>query len=153
MAEVLANLEAKIEGSSAILEIDELPKIEAIETQMLQVFQNLISNAIKYQKPDSRPKVQVKVKSNKNNYEITISDNGIGFEQEQADKIFEQFYRLHNKNSHYQGTGIGLAICHRIVDKHHGKILATSEPGKGSSFVVTLPLKQPKREVGLVKTL
>ena len=129
----------------------ELPIIKGIPFQMEQLFNNLLSNAIKYKSQTEAAKIIIDAsrvhrneipvtfkKSSKNYYKIVVSDNGIGFSQDNATKIFEIFERLHQKTE-YSGTGIGLAICKKIVDNHHGFIHATSVVGKGSSFYIYLP--------------
>lgn len=147
---VQEDLEARIKESNVTLIIDDLPKIEAIPFQMEQLFNNLISNAIKYGNTED-PKIiieckklkksQIKqnfVKKFKAYYRISIIDNGIGFEQEHSERIFELFQRLHQKNE-YSGTGIGLAICKKIVQNHKGHIAAKSAPNKGTTINVYLP--------------
>jgi light-regulated signal transduction histidine kinase (bacteriophytochrome) len=145
------NLFSKIEETKAKLQYEELPNISAIPFQMEQLFSNLLSNALKYIDPKTSPNIRItseKVhreqvpfdfyKSSKHFHKITFIDQGIGFGDEHANRIFEVFQRLHQP-SEYSGTGIGLAICKKIVENHHGFILATSELGEGSAFVVYLP--------------
>ncbi len=115
-------------------------KIEADAVQILQLFTNLVSNAIKYHKEGVDPVLEVEAEIRDGMAVIAITDNGIGFEQEYANKIFLQLQRLHGRNSPYAGTGMGLAICKKIVERHNGSIEAFSKPGMGSSFVVKLPL-------------
>ena len=120
------------------MEVDDLPCIDADPTRMRQLFQNLVANAIKFSKHDEPPEVsithrvidQAQMKSHNHTeecdwIEITVEDNGIGFEQKHAQSIFQPFSRLHGRNA-YQGTGIGLAVCRKIVDQHGGKIFAFS---------------------------
>jgi len=104
---------------------------------MAQVFQNLLSNALKYQKPDTRPEVEISARSAGANWTVSIKDNGIGFEREYAERIFGLFKRLHKDE--YPGTGLGLAICRRIIERHGGRIWAESTPGQGSTFYFALP--------------
>jgi signal transduction histidine kinase len=143
--ETVADLEVLIEETGAFIELGALPIIEANAVQMRRLFQNLIGNSIKYRKKD---KPVVKVYSDKSGFsgfhEIRVEDNGIGFDQCYLDKIFKPFQRLHGRNSPYAGTGMGLAICRRIVERHGGSITANSEPGKGAVFVVSLPERQSK---------
>jgi len=152
--EVKADLELKVDESSAVIEIQKLPKIEGYPSQLRQLFNNLLSNAIKFKKHDQPPFIDISsqeltteqklsqhLKTNKTYYLVTVSDSGIGFEQEYAQKIFQIFQRLHGK-SEYPGSGIGLAICKKIVENHKGTIYARSEPEKGSQFYLTLPEKQ-----------
>ena len=129
-----------------------MPVIEADPTQMRQLLQNLLSNALKFQKPSEPPLVKVGggiLRGTKDSEEapqgrlcqITVEDNGIGFEPENANRIFTLFARLHGQ-SKYDGNGIGLAICRKIVERHKGTIVAKSVLGQGATFVVTLPVAQ-----------
>lgn len=120
------------------IEVTELPTISGNHTQMYQLFQNLISNAIKYQSNTAALKIKVSATEKEHYWEFTVEDNGIGFEPEYKNKIFQLFERLHSKER-YPGTGIGLALCQKIVQKHGGKIWAESTPGKGSRFYFTIP--------------
>lgn len=140
--EVLSDLEARIASTGGTVNTGELPVIQADPTQMRQLFQNLISNALKFHKAEGKPIVTVH-SSLKSDMEcrIIVEDNGIGFSEEHLDQIFAPFQRLHGRSA-YEGTGIGLAICRKIVDRHGGKITARSTPGKGTEFIVTLPVKQ-----------
>jgi len=143
LAEVIDDLETRIERTHAKVTVGKLPVITADELQMRQLFQNLIGNALKFQRPDFPPEVTITgdVKpDDKNNFVITVADNGIGFDQKYVDRIFTVFQRLHGR-SQYEGSGIGLSICRKIVERHGGSIDAVSEPGNGAKFIVTLPLK------------
>jgi signal transduction histidine kinase len=117
------------------------PIIEADENQLNQLFSNLISNAIKYQPSDNIPEIIISHSLKDDNIEITIQDNGIGIDLQYKELIFQPFQRLHGKGE-YEGSGIGLAICKKIVDRHKGTIDIESETGKGSKFIIQLPLKQ-----------
>ena len=150
--EVLSDLELLIEQSGARVELGDLPVIEADPTQMRQLLQNLLSNALKFQKPSEPPLVKVGggiLRGTKDSEEapqgrlcqLTVEDNGIGFEPENANRIFTLFARLHGQ-SKYDGNGIGLAICRKIVERHKGTIVAKSVLGQGATFVVTLPVAQ-----------
>ncbi len=140
--EVLQIFELQIKKSDGTVEISEMPDIEADATQMKQLFQNLIGNALKFQRPGGSPHVKVRSAGHaKNAVQIMVEDNGIGFEERYLDRIFAPFQRLHAR-SEYEGTGMGLAICRKILERHHGSITAKSTPGKGSTFIITLPLKQ-----------
>jgi PAS domain S-box-containing protein len=144
--EVLGDLELRIEKSGAKLEIGTLPSIDADPLQMRQLMLNLLSNALKFQPPGASPLIQITATtstplSREPQCEICVQDNGIGFDEKYMDKIFAVFQRLHGRME-YEGTGVGLAVCRRIVDRHHGSITAKSQPGKGAKFIVTLPLKQ-----------
>jgi signal transduction histidine kinase len=143
----LSNLEVVIEEKGALVKTDDLPTIEADRSQMIQLFQNLIANALKFQKENQIPQVSIyrRKTRKKHAHEICVEDNGIGFDEEFLDKIFVPFQRLHGRTSPYPGVGIGLAICKKIVERHGGAITAESEPGKGSAFIVTLPAKSKKK--------
>ena len=109
---------------------------------MRQLLQNLISNAIKFKKKEKAPKVEMAAKQcEKGFWDIFVKDNGIGFDSQHGDSIFQPFFRLHGRNQ-YEGSGMGLAICKKIVDRHHGKIEAISSQNEGSIFQMTLPIKQ-----------
>ncbi|MGA2109550.1 MAG: PAS domain S-box protein [Syntrophorhabdales bacterium] len=146
--EVVDDLEARISAVGGRVVIGDLPKIESDPTQMRQLLQNLVGNALKFH-GDEKPVVKVYGRpgghglSRDRHYEIFFEDNGIGFDEKYLDRIFTPFQRLHGRGT-YEGTGIGLAICRKIVDRHGGSITAKSAPGKGSTFIVTLPAKQPK---------
>jgi signal transduction histidine kinase len=141
--EALSDLEVRIVQSGAEVQIEDLPSLEADPTQMRQLFQNLIGNALKFHKAGEKPVIRVRSSSTGNReLQIMIEDNGIGFDEKYLDRIFAPFERLHGKQE-YQGTGMGLAICKKIVERHGGSISATSSAGQGSIFIITLPLKQP----------
>ena len=148
--EVTSDLQIAIEESEAAIEVGPMPIIEADETQLRQIFQNLFSNALKFKKKDVAPQLKVEGRifeiENKGSdpiemCEIKIADNGIGFDNKYADRIFAIFQRLHGK-SEYEGTGIGLATCRKIIDRHGGTIEANGTLGEGSTFTVILPTKQ-----------
>ena len=121
--------------------MDTLPVIDADELQIRQLFQNLIGNALKFRKPDTAPIIKVySKKANMENCILFVEDNGIGFEKKYEDKIFQVFQRLHNRNQ-YEGSGMGLAICRKIVERHGGTIKAESVVDQGSKFIITLPVK------------
>lgn len=148
--EVLSDLEVRIEKSGAKVEVQSLPSIEADPMQMRQLILNLLTNALKFQPQGNTPVVKVSSRtitavSGEKLCEISVEDNGIGFDEKYLDKIFAVFQRLHGR-SEYEGTGVGLAVCRRIVDRHRGSIIARSQPGKGATFVITLPLSQTKPE-------
>jgi two-component system CheB/CheR fusion protein len=138
--EVMSDLEVVVNESAATMDIGRLPVIEADPLQMRQLFTNLFSNAIKYRRKDVPPVVRVRYTNGQENIcQITVADNGIGFNQDYAEQIFEMFKRLHGR-SQYDGSGIGLAICKKIVGRHGGTIAATSTAGEGATFTVTLPV-------------
>jgi PAS domain S-box-containing protein len=154
--EVSADLETRIEQAGGRVEIGELPTIDADPMQMRQLLQNLIGNSLKYYRAGVPPVVRIycqKPAARRSEsldegalarqfYEILVVDNGIGFDEKYLDRIFTVFQRLHKKGE-YEGTGVGLAICRKIVDGHGGTITARSSPGQGATFVVTLPVIQP----------
>jgi signal transduction histidine kinase len=139
--EVIADLETSIAESGGSVEVGELPVIDADALQMRQLLQNLIGNALKYRQKDTPPVVRLGCSNGGRHYTITVSDNGIGFHEKHAAKIFRMFARLHGR-AEYEGSGIGLAICRKIVERHSGTIAATSTPGAGATFTVTLPVTQ-----------
>ena len=151
--DILNDLELNIEEKDASFQVDEVPAIEAIPGLIRQLFQNLISNALKFSKQGVAPKITISaeiislphiegVSIPGNQYcRISVSDNGIGFEEKYQEKIFTLFQRL-NGREEYEGTGIGLAIAKKIVEKHNGSITATSQPDQGATFIITLPIKQ-----------
>ena len=116
---------------------EDLPIVMGNKTQLYQLFQNLVNNGLKYQKPDASPHVHVSVQEKPKHWEFTIKDNGIGMEQRHLRKIFDVFQRLHLKEE-YAGTGVGLSICKKVVERHGGQIKVTSEVGEGSAFIFTL---------------
>jgi len=130
-------LKDRIEASGARLEYEDLPSVCGDSTQIAQVFQNLLSNALKYQRSGTRPEIRITAECDSQNCTIAVSDNGIGFEPQFAERIFGLFKRLHNDE--YPGTGLGLAICRRIVERYGGRIWAKSTPGAGSIFYFSLP--------------
>lgn len=139
--EVKEDLHLMMVESGATVSFEKLPKILADPTQMKQLMQNLIENAIKFRQKDQRPIVNISAKKQGNLIKFTVQDNGIGIEKEFHDRIFTVFQRLHSRE-HYKGTGIGLAICKKIVERHGGSIWVESEPGKGSNFNFNLPINQ-----------
>lgn len=135
--QAISELEAVVRDSAAEITADDLPEINANPTQMRQLLENLIGNAIKY-RGDEAPKVRLAAERQTGNWLFRVSDNGIGIDPEHHDRIFTIFHRLHSQEK-YSGTGIGLAICKKIVESHNGKIWVESAPGKGSSFCFSLP--------------
>ena len=140
---VLRDLEESIARSGATVTLGQLPMLEASPIQMRQLLQNLLSNALKFRKDDVPPAISLHatVDPDSNQCELRVEDNGIGFEEKYVDRIFNVFQRLHGRGK-YEGTGIGLAICRRIAERHGGHIQARSAPGQGSTFIVTLPYRQ-----------
>lgn len=140
--EVVSDLDFFIERKHGNVEIEDLPTAEVDEAQVRQLFQNLISNALKFNDGE-HPHVRIYGDSSSDGEcRIMIEDNGIGFDERYLDRIFQPFQRLHGRGSSYPGTGMGLAICKKIVERHGGSITARSKPGDGATFIVTLPLKQ-----------
>ncbi|WP_199307227.1 PAS domain S-box protein [Alkalinema sp. FACHB-956] len=141
---VLSDLEIRIEQTAATIDCDPLPIIEADALQMRQILQNLLSNALKFRREDIAPKIQVRsqilTQDNQDWCELRIIDNGIGFDQKYTDRIFHIFQRLHGRGS-YEGTGIGLAICRKIAERHGGTLTAESQPDQGATFIFTLPMQ------------
>jgi PAS domain S-box-containing protein len=137
--EALSNLELQIVESKAKISVGKLPSVHADRVQMVQLFQNLFSNALKFRKKEDPPRVSIEGRLTDATAEISVSDNGVGFDEKFADRIFKPFERLHARGE-YGGSGIGLAICHKIVERHHGRITASSTPGRGAVFTVALPV-------------
>jgi PAS domain S-box-containing protein len=139
--EVAHDLELRVHEEGGHIDIEELPVIDADPLQMRQLLQNLVGNALKFRRDDVPPVVTIGAVVDDGLCRISIKDNGIGFDEKYADRIFTMFERLHGRGK-YEGTGIGLAICRRIAERHGGTIIAHSTPGQGSTFIVTLPVKQ-----------
>jgi signal transduction histidine kinase len=136
---VLDDLELEVERSGAVVQVGELPTIDADPLQMRQLMQNLISNALKFRREGVTPEVTIDASAPDGNAEITVKDNGIGFEPQYAGRIFRVFERLHGR-SRYPGTGIGLALCRKIVERHGGWIVAEGQLDHGATFTITLPV-------------
>lgn len=130
-----------IRKTHAQVTYDPLPVVPGDEEQLLQVFQNLIENAIKYRQADQTPQIHIRAEAQDKRWLFSIQDNGIGIESQYFNRIFEIFKRLHPRHK-YPGNGIGLTLIKRIVDRHQGKIWITSTPGVGSTFYFTLPMSQ-----------
>lgn len=155
--EVLSDLEVTIDQLGGRVELGKLPAIMADPLQMRQLLQNLISNGLKFHKEGKPPVVKVYCELDKEQngpsgantdaefFRLVVEDDGIGFDEKYCDKVFSIFQRLHSR-SEYEGTGIGLAVCRKIVERHEGSITARSTPGRGARFIATLPLKQCKGE-------
>lgn len=153
LKEVVAELEIEIEKTNAKINVGKLPVVQAIPSLMRQLFYNLLSNAIKFRKKDTDPLIQISAekqdpkeaassnKGDKNFFHICVTDNGIGFDPKYADEIFMVFKRLHSYHE-FEGTGVGLSICKKIIEKHNGFIRAESKVDHGSTFVIGIPEKQ-----------
>ena len=137
--QTILNLKSSIDDNSTEITYDPLPTLLGDEQLMILLFQNLISNSIKYRREEI-PKINISATKEENQYLFTVKDNGIGMSPEHLEKIFTIFQRLHTKDE-YEGTGIGLAIAQKIVHQHAGEIWAESELGKGSTFYFTIPIK------------
>jgi light-regulated signal transduction histidine kinase (bacteriophytochrome) len=135
----LDDLELAVSECDATILRDPLPTLRADATQIVQVFQNLIGNAIKF-RGEAPPRIRISAEQRGDEWVFSVSDNGIGFEPQYLDRIFVIFQRLHAREE-YAGTGIGLAVCRRIVERHGGQIWAESVPGKGSTFRFTIPMR------------
>lgn len=145
VSEVLSDLEISVDTAGATVHVDLLPTVHADPTQMRQLLQNLIGNALKFRDADRLPTIEVRVREDADpsgpeasSVTIEVVDNGIGFEPKHAEKIFAVFQRLHGR-SEYDGSGIGLAVCRRIAERHGGSLTALGRPGEGSTFAFSLP--------------
>ena len=154
-----SDLEVRIELTKATIDLGTLPAIEADPLQMRQLFQNLLSNALKFQPAGQSPVISIRAEIIKGQFagtpeedpyaeqcRITVKDNGIGFEEKYLDKVFAVFQRLHGRTE-FEGTGVGLAVCRRITDRHGGTITAKSQLNEGASFIVTVPVRHLKKEI------
>jgi light-regulated signal transduction histidine kinase (bacteriophytochrome) len=137
LSEALGILRNRIEENGAVITGEPLPQVRGDTGQFAHVFQNLISNSLKYRKRGQAPKVHISAERRNGEWIMAVADNGIGFEQRYAERIFGLFKRLHKDE--YPGTGLGLAICQRIVERYGGRIWATSEPDRGATFYLSLP--------------
>ncbi|MGH7195427.1 MAG: ATP-binding protein [Candidatus Saccharimonadales bacterium] len=150
--EVIGDLETRLLESRGRVELAKLPTISADATQMRQLLQNLIANSLKFARPGVNPIVKVYSQNIQDDngkitdYQLFVSDNGIGFDEKYLDRIFTVFQRLHGRET-YEGTGIGLAVCRKIAERHGGQITASSRPGQGACFIITLPINPKPKEV------
>jgi signal transduction histidine kinase len=143
LQDILSLLQRQINESRAIIVREELPVINGYKTPLKQVFQNLISNALKYRNKKVPPEIIISSCKTDTHWEFCVADNGIGISEEYFTKIFELFQRLHTKDE-YSGTGIGLSITKKIVENWGGRIWVSSTPGQGSKFCFSVPLIEPK---------
>jgi signal transduction histidine kinase len=162
MRDVVADLETEVNTKNAQIIIDALPSLHVNAALMRLLFINLVGNALKFSKKTETPVIKISAETNfngdpdhpgvKNNYvRINVQDNGIGFEQKYAKQIFDMFKRLNGK-SEFDGTGIGLALCKRIVEKHHGFLSAKSKAGEGATFIISLPMSPAKKNNSVENT-
>lgn len=136
---------SEVKAAKAELELGALPTIDADRSQIRQLLVNLIDNALKFRRPEVPPRIRIHAEIDGENCRLTVEDNGIGFDSKYTDRIFRVFQRLHGRDE-YSGTGIGLAICRKLVERHGGSIDASGKPGEGASFTVTLPLRNTQSE-------
>jgi signal transduction histidine kinase len=141
LKEVMENLSAAVSETKAIIEIAHLPEVYSDRSLMFQLFQNLLSNAIKYRRPNVPPEVKVGFEEGDSEWKFAVKDNGLGIPKEYYYTVFQAFKRLHNK-SDYEGSGVGLAICKKIIELHNSKIWIESAVNEGTTFFFTLPKKQ-----------
>jgi signal transduction histidine kinase len=139
--EVLKDLDYEVEQAGAVVRLGKLPAVTADSLQMRQLFQNLISNALKFRLPGTTPEISIDASVTDGIAAIIVRDNGIGFDPQYSRRIFRIFERLHSRSA-YPGTGIGLALCRKIAERHGGTVTAESAPGAGSTFTVTIPIDQ-----------
>ena len=137
LSHALDNLKIAIKESKATVIHDRLPEVKADEIQLVQLFQNLISNSLKF-RDTKKPRIHISAEKNSHEWIFSVRDNGIGIDSQHAERIFQIFQRLHGRKE-YPGTGIGLAVCKRIVERHSGRIWVDSQPGKGTTFYFTIP--------------
>lgn len=141
LQKVLDNLKGVIDANRAVITSDPLPRVAGAEGHFIPLFQNLIGNAIKYRGSDP-PRIRISVKDSPEEFRFAVSDNGIGIDPEYHERIFEVFRRLHGKK--IPGTGIGLSICQRVVERYGGRIWVESQTGRGATFIFTLPHATPQ---------
>ncbi|PTY38320.1 hypothetical protein BGP77_15295 [Saccharospirillum sp. MSK14-1] len=144
--QVKADLQLSIEETGASIDTGDLPRIDADSSQLRQLLQNLVSNSLKYRHPERPPHILIQGESlPESRYRLVISDNGIGFDPRYNEQVFEVFKRLHGRSEH-PGTGMGLAICRKIVDRHNGIIMANGRQNEGTTFIIDLPVRQQNIE-------
>lgn len=141
--EALSDVEYWVSHENGRVELGDLPTLEADRSQVVRLFQNLLSNGLKYHMPGETPTVRVyRQEAENGRCLICFEDDGIGFDEKYLEKIFKPFERLHGRSSPYSGVGMGLTICRKIVERHGGTITARSAPGRGAKFIVSLPMRQ-----------
>jgi light-regulated signal transduction histidine kinase (bacteriophytochrome) len=139
--EAVQNFEIVIEEKNATINLQPLPVVSGDQQMLVQLFQNLISNSLKYTNPSKSPLIEISSQRNGDFIEIFFKDNGVGFDDQYQQQMFKLFQRLHDRKD-YEGTGLGLAICQKIVDMHSGKIWAEGKEGEGAVFHVSLPISK-----------
>lgn len=144
MEEICSNLQVAVEESGATVSYDDLPTVMADRAQLIRLFQNLLGNAIKFRRKEERANIRVSAERRQHDWLFAVRDNGIGIEPKHLDRLFTIFQRLHTR-SEYPGTGIGLAICKKIVEQHGGRISVESAPNQGSTFYFSLPAVETRR--------
>src|SRR5205823_1564996 len=143
--QVVGDLAAAVHESSASVTRDDLPSVQGDPTQLRQLFQNLIANGIKFHRPDQTPQVHISAMRERGPWTFSVNDNGIGIEPQYQQRIFALFQRLHTR-ADYPGTGIGLSICKKIVERHGGQIRVDSAPGRGTTFRFTLQVSRAEKD-------
>jgi light-regulated signal transduction histidine kinase (bacteriophytochrome) len=136
---MLCDITAAIQETNAVIKFGKMPVLMGYQTEIKLLFQNLVLNAIKFRKKNIDPQIVISVEKKDNFWEFAVSDNGIGIENEHNERIFDIFQRLHTRTE-YEGSGIGLSHCKKIVELHHGKIWVSSIFGEGSTFYFTMPI-------------
>jgi light-regulated signal transduction histidine kinase (bacteriophytochrome) len=136
--DAMRNLQVAIKESGAVIDWDQLPSLWADQGELTQLFQNLLANAIKFKQKDECPRIHISSVDSGEEWIISVQDNGIGIDARYAERVFQIFQRLHTRQE-YPGTGIGLAVCKKVVERHGGKLWVESEPGAGSTFRFTIP--------------
>jgi light-regulated signal transduction histidine kinase (bacteriophytochrome) len=136
--EAVSNLDVAISDSGAVITRDDLPTLTGAHTLLVQLFQNLLGNAVKFTKPGIAPEIHVSIAKKQRQWVFAVRDKGIGIEPKYFERIFAIFQRLHTREE-FAGTGIGLAMCKRIIERHHGRMWLESTPGEGATFFFSLP--------------
>jgi signal transduction histidine kinase len=145
-ADVWSELQSLLAEPEVHIQLNDLPSIEADPDQMRLLFQQLLLNALTYARKDASLVIKISGNTSDESARFLVEDNGIGFDEKFLDRIFKPFQTLHSRSSGYEGVGMGLALCRKIVERHGGTITANSTPGKGSTFIISLPLKHGSKE-------
>jgi signal transduction histidine kinase len=149
VSRALEALDIRVRETHAQIDRESLPQVQADKTLVTQLFQNLLGNALKFTPAGRQPRIRLSVARRESAWELAVEDNGIGIKSEYAERIFKPFQRLHGRGE-YEGTGIGLAICRKAVERHGGQIWVESQPGQGSRFKFTIPIDPEKTSCPLV---